>query len=373
MSDDGIDASVCSSTEPPSDYEELEPSQSENGFRIHLSASRLAAWFGLESDERNMGRVTLIDKWHAPRAPRTGRPNPRTTWGNSNERKGIDTYIAFTGIDAELVTKASFVEHPEHRYLGAAPDALVGDNGLLEVKCPHRLRDDAAQSVTLETKWLLQMWLQLECTGRAWCDLCVYAEEYIWVWRMTRQTSRELWDMALPHLERYPELLTFGQAGTIEVRDPKPMLYSEFLEVRSALAELRGSCVKQIALAQKGDRVTWEASNELRNDPIKFNVIDRFSNTLIDCKPMEGRMPMSRWLNMRYTSSDMVTYTTEPISRSGGVIRSEYWLVRPPDEPTVPRGKYAWNVTTAATPDATATRGLKRPLPVATSESTATA
>ena len=59
---------------------------------------------------------------------------------------------------------------------GASPDGLVGDDGLVEVKCPRRhhfirmvLSDDPA----VDYRWQVmgQLWL----SGRAWCDVCLYS------------------------------------------------------------------------------------------------------------------------------------------------------------------------------------------------------
>lgn len=34
------------------------------------------------------------------------------------------------------VQKCGLFIHPEHFYLGAIPDGLIGDDGLLKIKCP---------------------------------------------------------------------------------------------------------------------------------------------------------------------------------------------------------------------------------------------
>ena len=64
----------------------------------------------------------------------------------------------------------------EPSWLGASPDGLVGDDGLIEIKAPRVLRADAgvARGAPVEyvhPRVLAQIQGQLFVTGRAWCDL----------------------------------------------------------------------------------------------------------------------------------------------------------------------------------------------------------
>lgn len=56
----------------------------------------------------------------------------------------------------------------EHSFLGASPDGLVGDDGLVEVKAPRALR---RASDGIKPTWMAQMQGQMAITRRAWCDL----------------------------------------------------------------------------------------------------------------------------------------------------------------------------------------------------------
>ena len=54
---------------------------------------------------------------------------------------------------------------------GCSPDGLIGDDGLVEVKCP--LGHTHAETVitgTIPSDYVLQMQWQMACTGRRWCD-----------------------------------------------------------------------------------------------------------------------------------------------------------------------------------------------------------
>jgi predicted phage-related endonuclease len=54
---------------------------------------------------------------------------------------------------------------------GASPDGLVGDEGLIECKCPNTATHiDTLLSQTVPNKYNTQMQFQMACTGRSWCD-----------------------------------------------------------------------------------------------------------------------------------------------------------------------------------------------------------
>ncbi|KAJ8381087.1 hypothetical protein SKAU_G00018650 [Synaphobranchus kaupii] len=58
-------------------------------------------------------------------------------WGVANEREGVKALQSVTGITMQ----ESGLWLSPSGILGASPDGLVGDNALVEVKCPYRERD----------------------------------------------------------------------------------------------------------------------------------------------------------------------------------------------------------------------------------------
>jgi predicted phage-related endonuclease len=73
------------------------------------------------------------------------------------------------------LVRAEFIKHPEIEYCGATPDALVGDDGLLEVKCPTTTKFIAWKlSGIFPAEHVPQCLLQLACTRRRWVDLMAY-------------------------------------------------------------------------------------------------------------------------------------------------------------------------------------------------------
>jgi putative phage-type endonuclease len=70
-----------------------------------------------------------------------------------------------------LVDEVGFVPHPTIEMAGASPDGLVGDDGLLEIKCPNTATHiETLLSQTVPGKYNTQMQFQMACTGRSWCD-----------------------------------------------------------------------------------------------------------------------------------------------------------------------------------------------------------
>jgi len=70
-----------------------------------------------------------------------------------------------------LVDEVGFVPHPTIKMAGASPDGFVGDNGLIEIKCPNTATHiETLLSETVPTKYFTQMQFQMACTGRQWCD-----------------------------------------------------------------------------------------------------------------------------------------------------------------------------------------------------------
>jgi putative phage-type endonuclease len=70
-----------------------------------------------------------------------------------------------------MVDEIGFVSHPVIEWAGASPDGLIGDDGLIEIKCPNTATHiDYLLAGKAPSKYIPQMVWQLACTGRKWCD-----------------------------------------------------------------------------------------------------------------------------------------------------------------------------------------------------------
>jgi len=94
--------------------------------------------------------------------------NAAMQWGVDKEPQARVEYEIKTGL---LVEQVAFVEHPTIQMFGCSPDGYVGDDGLIEIKCPNTsthidyIRQDKAPA-----KYVNQMQCQMAVTGRKWCD-----------------------------------------------------------------------------------------------------------------------------------------------------------------------------------------------------------
>lgn len=74
-----------------------------------------------------------------------------------------------------IVVESAFVLHPDIAGFGASPDGLVGDDGLLEIKCPNTAQHiQFMRSGKPDGRYVWQMMAQMACTGRQWCDFASY-------------------------------------------------------------------------------------------------------------------------------------------------------------------------------------------------------
>ena len=93
--------------------------------------------------------------------------NDAMRWGTETEDEARAVYsIRNSRFDVEEV---AFIEHSE--FIGMSPDGLVGDDGLLEIKCPNtttQLKRALSDDYSKDYKAQIQM--QLWVSGRDWCD-----------------------------------------------------------------------------------------------------------------------------------------------------------------------------------------------------------
>jgi putative phage-type endonuclease len=93
-------------------------------------------------------------------------------WGTDTEPMAR---AAYEGAVGSLVIETGFVPHISISLAGASPDGLIGDDGLVEIKCPitaTHIETLLGQSVP--GRYSTQMQWQMACTGRKWCDFVSY-------------------------------------------------------------------------------------------------------------------------------------------------------------------------------------------------------
>ncbi|AQX31002.1 lambda exonuclease family protein [Bartonella schoenbuchensis] len=102
---------------------------------------------------------------------------PAMRWGNEHEDSAIEEYSFLYDTP---VTRCGFIPHPTIEMAGASPDGLIGDEGLIEVKCPQPITHTRfLLSGEIKPEYILQMQFQMACTGRKWCDFVSYHPWFI--------------------------------------------------------------------------------------------------------------------------------------------------------------------------------------------------
>ena len=136
-----------------------------------VTASRIADVMAKTKTGYGAGRANYMADLIAERLTgeaKQGFTNAAMQWGTDTEPQARAMYELETGL---TVVETGFVLHPAIEGTGASPDGLVGDTGLVEIKCPNTATHIATlRGAKIDRKYLLQMHWQMICTGRDWCD-----------------------------------------------------------------------------------------------------------------------------------------------------------------------------------------------------------
>ena len=94
--------------------------------------------------------------------------NAAMEWGTAQEDNARKAYEAHTGV---FVDEMGIAHHPALKHTHASPDGLVGDDGLIEIKCPNTTTHiETLKAKKAPSKYINQMMWQMRCTDRQWCD-----------------------------------------------------------------------------------------------------------------------------------------------------------------------------------------------------------
>lgn len=91
-------------------------------------------------------------------------------WGKTHEPTARQLYQFEHGGDLSPV---GFVNHPTIPNVGASPDGLVGNDGVLEIKCPYTISKHIATieaNAITDKNYQWQVQGQMWVTERQWCD-----------------------------------------------------------------------------------------------------------------------------------------------------------------------------------------------------------
>lgn len=136
-----------------------------------VSASRMADLLAKTKSGASASRAKYMAQLLCERM--TGQPTEFFTTAAMQRGTEIEP-VARAAYEAENLTsveQVAWVEHPTIPMAGCSPDGLVGEHGLIEIKCKEIHNHlDSILNDKIDPDHQAQMMWQMACTGRQWCD-----------------------------------------------------------------------------------------------------------------------------------------------------------------------------------------------------------
>lgn len=151
-------------------------------------------------------------------------------YGNANESVAVKQYEEIKGVQ---VKRCGLFLDPIHPFWCTSPDGLIGEEGLLEVKCPFSAKNSESLIKVVEEKhdiglkvengklylptthkYYYQIHGQLAITNRKWCDLFVWSPKDTIILHIQRNT--DFWDKIDPKLKQF-----YTECCVPEIVDPR--------------------------------------------------------------------------------------------------------------------------------------------------------
>lgn len=169
-------------------------------------------------------------------------------YGRLHENVALKKYEELQGVTTR---KCGLFVHSDTPYLGASPDAAVGSDGIVEIKCFPSIgvqtfeqvvcsgkknmcleRKSCGLSLKTNHAYYFQIQGQLNITNRKFCDFVAYGENDIFIQRIL--VDKVMWtDFMLPKLQRFymqcilPEIIDSRIRRKLKCRDPKYILEAQ--------------------------------------------------------------------------------------------------------------------------------------------------
>lgn len=235
--------------------------------------------------------------------------NPATEWGKANEAGAMMSYTMETG---RRITKSGFFISPNHDWLGATPDGALGNDGLIEVKCPYGKRHDPApvafRTIGEQKHYFAQMQTEMLCTGTNWVDF--------WQWTMN--------DHSLVRVERddifidwmVPELYGFYLEYLQIIGDEEAS--APYLAPKKAVIDNDNArrLVDKYRKLKKDEKAAKEASEALLKEIVAAagNVPSTFGGASLSLVNRSGAVSYAKVVEEKLPGLDLKPWTGAPTS-----------------------------------------------------------
>ncbi len=195
----------------------MEQQRTEEWFekrKNRVTASNVGAILGMSPFmKREDVMRNMVRQYHNASSEFKG--NVATDYGTYHESLAIMDYVQSTN---NIVVPTGF--HTYEDWLGASPDGLIGNDGLIEIKCPYGQRDKNQpefKSIDYQTHYWMQIQIQLFVTGREWC--------HFYQWSAHGEMHETVWFNPLAINKYLPELREFYEEYLVERELPQAQKY----------------------------------------------------------------------------------------------------------------------------------------------------
>jgi putative phage-type endonuclease len=148
------------------------PQQSPEWFKQRhgrITGSRVGAILGLSPWQKPADILrTMVREYHGAESEFSG--NVATDHGNNNEQRALLAFMRETGL---MVEQCGFFPYGDR--MGASPDGLTSDGGVLELKVPYGLRYGGEfKPLADQPHYLAQVQMEMLSTGRTHAHFAQY-------------------------------------------------------------------------------------------------------------------------------------------------------------------------------------------------------
>jgi putative phage-type endonuclease len=174
-----------------------------------ITGSRVGAILGLSpfSKPKDVMR-SMVRDYHGAESEFKG--NVATNYGTANEPAATFDFEFETGLN---VSETGFHVHSEFDWLGASPDGFIGEDDVIEIKCPYGKRESSDfLSYIEQPHYYAQMQIEMFCSGRKKC--------HFFQWSPIG-TMIEFVDFSQPWIDEHlPKLKEFYDKYLEEIKNP---------------------------------------------------------------------------------------------------------------------------------------------------------
>src|SRR5690554_2178940 len=126
-----------------------------------ITGSRIGAILGMSPWQKPADILrAMVREYHGAESEFTG--NPATDHGTANEQRALLAFMRETGLSVE---KCGFFPYGDR--MGASPDGLTSDGGVLELKVPYSLRNGGEfKPLAEQPHYAAQVQMEMLATGR---------------------------------------------------------------------------------------------------------------------------------------------------------------------------------------------------------------